>query len=150
LTGLSDAFRAEVERDGIRVTTVCPGLMRTGSPRNARIKGQHEAEYAWFSIADSLPGLSMSAERAAAQIVDACRYGDPALTYTLPARIAIWASALAPGALAGATMAAARVLPGPNGSEGDRPKPGRDSQSRWAPSMATALSDRAAAVNNEI
>ena len=39
--------------------------MRTGSPMNADVKGQHEAEYAWFAISDSLPGLSMSAERAA-------------------------------------------------------------------------------------
>ena len=89
LTGLSDAFRAELDRDGIRITTVCPGLMRTGSPRNAQVKGQHEAEYAWFAIADALPGLSISAERAAEQIVEACRYGDPELTYTLPARLAI-------------------------------------------------------------
>ena len=28
---------------GIRVTTVSPGLMRTGSPMNAEVKGQHEA-----------------------------------------------------------------------------------------------------------
>ena len=30
LVGYSDAVRAEVAKDGIRVTTVCPGLMRTG------------------------------------------------------------------------------------------------------------------------
>ena len=26
-------------KDGVRVTTVCPGLMRTGSPRNAAVQG---------------------------------------------------------------------------------------------------------------
>lgn len=43
--GLSDALRAELAADGILVTTVSPGLMRTGSPPNARFKGRHEAEY---------------------------------------------------------------------------------------------------------
>ena len=84
LTGLSDAVRAELAPYGIRVTTVCPGLMRTGSPMNAQVKGQHEAEYAWFAIADSLPGFSMSAERAADQILSACAHGDPELTISLP------------------------------------------------------------------
>lgn len=39
LTGLSDGLRAELSKDGIRVTTVLPGLMRTGSPYNAWFKG---------------------------------------------------------------------------------------------------------------
>jgi short-subunit dehydrogenase len=34
---------------GIRVTTVCPGLMRTGS-HIRRIKGGQKKEFAWFSI----------------------------------------------------------------------------------------------------
>ena len=45
LAGLSDAVRTELDQYGIRVTTVAPGLMRTGSPVNADVKGQHEAEY---------------------------------------------------------------------------------------------------------
>ena len=150
LTGLSDAVRAELHQYGIRVTTVCPGLMRTGSPRNASIKGQHEAEYAWFAISDAMPGLSTSAENAARQIIEACRHGDPSLTITLPARAAIWANAMAPSLVAAATSAASRVLPGPTGSEGDRQKPGRASESRWAPSLATTLGDKAAIQNNEI
>jgi NAD(P)-dependent dehydrogenase (short-subunit alcohol dehydrogenase family) len=39
LTGLSDGLRAELARDRIVVTTVCPGLMRIGSPLNAAFKG---------------------------------------------------------------------------------------------------------------
>ena len=39
LVGLSDAVRAELEQHGIRVTTVAPGLMRTGSPVNADVQG---------------------------------------------------------------------------------------------------------------
>ena len=55
LVGLSDGMRAELARDNIIVTTVCPGLMRTGSHLNALFKGQHAEEFTWFSIIDSLP-----------------------------------------------------------------------------------------------
>jgi NAD(P)-dependent dehydrogenase (short-subunit alcohol dehydrogenase family) len=150
LAGLSDAVRAELDQYGIRVTTVTPGLMRTGSPRNADVKGQHEAEYAWFAIADSLPGVTASAETSAAQIIDACRYGDPELTITVPARFAMAVNHLVPSAIARAMMLANRLLPGPNGVNGDRRKRGGDSTSKWAPSAATALSDRAAVMNNEV
>src|SRR6266496_2566016 len=46
LTGLSDALRAELARDNIYVTTVAPGLMRTGSHVNAKFKGNHDNEFA--------------------------------------------------------------------------------------------------------
>ena len=150
LAGLSDAVRSELAQYGVMVTTVSPGLMRTGSPMNAEVKGQHEAEYAWFAISDSLPGLSISAERAAHQIIEACRHGDPELTITLPARIAVLANYVAPGAVGRAMMLANRILPGPVGPEGDRRKKGRQSESKWAPSAATTLTDRAAVINNEI
>jgi NAD(P)-dependent dehydrogenase (short-subunit alcohol dehydrogenase family) len=150
LVGLSDAMRAELAPHGIRVTTVAPGLMRTGSPMNAKIKGQHQVEYAWFAVADSLPGVSISAERAAAQILDACRYGDPELTLTLPAKAAVVANAVAPAAIARLTALAARLLPGPAGPEGNVPRRGREVESRWAPSVATTLSDHAAVLNNEV
>ena len=60
LTGFWRDFEPNCAKDRIYVTTVIPGLMRTGSPRNALFKGQHRAEYAWFSISDSLPFLSTS------------------------------------------------------------------------------------------
>jgi NAD(P)-dependent dehydrogenase (short-subunit alcohol dehydrogenase family) len=51
LVGFSAGLRAELAKDGIVVTTVCPGLMRTGSPHRAFFKGQHRAEHAWFKHA---------------------------------------------------------------------------------------------------
>jgi NAD(P)-dependent dehydrogenase (short-subunit alcohol dehydrogenase family) len=150
LVGLSDAVRAELDQYGIRVTTVTPGLMRTGGAVNADMKGHHEMEYAWFAIADSLPGLSTAAEAAGNQIVDACRYGDPDLTLTLPAKIAMVANSLAPAIVARAMMMANRLLPPPNGEGGDRRRRGSASTSRWAPSLATVLTDRAAVMNNEV
>jgi NAD(P)-dependent dehydrogenase (short-subunit alcohol dehydrogenase family) len=69
--GYSDAVRAEVAKDGIRVTTVCPGLMRTGSFVNALMKGRHRAEFAWFGGFVSLPVVSIDADRAARRILAA-------------------------------------------------------------------------------
>ncbi|HVL66475.1 MAG TPA: SDR family oxidoreductase [Vicinamibacterales bacterium] len=150
LAGLSDSVRAELDQYGIRVTTVSPGLMRTGSPLNADMKGQHEAEYAWFAIADSTPGLSMSAERAARKIIEACRYGDPELTITMPAKAAVRVNHVAPGVVGRLMMLANRLLPGPDGAAGDRHRRGRDSRSPVTESFATALTQRAAVANNEI
>jgi len=45
LTGLSTSMRAELLRDNVMITTVSPGLMRTGSPFNARFKGRHRQEF---------------------------------------------------------------------------------------------------------
>jgi NAD(P)-dependent dehydrogenase (short-subunit alcohol dehydrogenase family) len=152
LTGLSDAVRAELDPYGIRVTTVAPGLMRTGSPVNAQFKGQHEAEYAWFKVASSLPGLTISADRAAAKILDACRYGDPALTITPQARLAAAANGMLPSAVGRAMMLVTRALPRENGLAGNAATSGLQNEARstWTPSVVTALSDHAALANNEV
>jgi NAD(P)-dependent dehydrogenase (short-subunit alcohol dehydrogenase family) len=152
LTGLSDAIRAELDPYGIRVTTVAPGLMRTGSPVNAQFKGQHEAEYAWFKVASSLPGITMAAERAARKILDACRYGDPALTLTVQAKAAVAANAIAPGSVARAMMLVTRMLPAGTGATGNELKKGilSEAKSKWTPSVVTKLADHAALANNEI
>ena len=88
LVGLSQGMHAELARDGVYVTTVCPGLMRTGSHRHALFKGRHRQEYAWFSISASAPLLAMSAERAARQILNAARYGRAQITLSSPAKAA--------------------------------------------------------------
>lgn len=149
LYGLSEGLRAELARSGIRVTTVCPGLMRTGSPFHAEFKGRHRSEYAWFSILDSLPLLTMDSERAAAKALDAFRHGDGCVTLSLPAKALALAAAVAPG-LTGTAMAVTnRLLPGPGGIGGACAK-GSQSGSRLAPSALTRASDRAAVRNNEI
>ena len=85
LTGLSDGLRTELAGRSIVVTTVCPGLMRIGSPLNAAFKGQRRQEYAWFAIASSLPVMTIGAERAGRQILQACRRGDAELVITIQA-----------------------------------------------------------------
>jgi NAD(P)-dependent dehydrogenase (short-subunit alcohol dehydrogenase family) len=149
LTGLSEGLRSELAKDGIVVTTISPGLMRTGSPRNAEFKGQHRAEYAWFVLGDSLPLISMSAECAARQVLDACRRGEAARTLSLPARAADLLHAVFPGFTADLLGLVNRLLPGPGGI-GRAAMRGEDSTSWVAPSPATALNEWAAASNNEL
>ncbi len=150
LTGLSQGLGAELASEGFRVTTVCPGLMRTGSTYNASFKGQHRREFAWFHTAASTPGLSIGAERAARQIVDACRHGDPELVLTPLARLAVAMNALCPKTMARLMSLSNRLLPKPTDAEGDDARPGWQSVSRFVPSPLTRLSDRAASANNEI
>jgi NAD(P)-dependent dehydrogenase (short-subunit alcohol dehydrogenase family) len=149
LVGLSEGLRAELAKDRIVVTTVCPGLMRTGSPRNAFFKGQHRAEYTWFSISDALPLVSQSAERAARQIIAACQRGDAEVVLSLPAKLATTMHGLFPGWTADLlSLANTLVLPGPGGI-GTAQRPGKDSSSQLSPSWLTTLSDKAAQRNNE-
>jgi NAD(P)-dependent dehydrogenase (short-subunit alcohol dehydrogenase family) len=150
LAGLSDGLRYELARDNILVTTVCPGLMRTGSPLNATFKGRHPDEFAWFAISDSLPLATIDAGRAAHQILDACRRGDAELVITGQARLAILARTMAPELFARAMSFINGLLPPPTGVDGDRIKLGRESQSEWAPSKLTTATYRAAAENNEL
>ena len=152
LTGLSDSIRAELDRYGVRVTTVAPGLMRTGSPINAQFKGRHDEEFTWFKVASSVPGLTIGAERAAARILDACRHGDPELTITPQAALLAVGNMVAPAAVARAMMIATRMLPGASAdAEGNEIRKGRDTAAaaRWTPSVVTSLTDHAAAANNE-
>ncbi len=151
LSGLSDSLRAELAREHILVTTVCPGMMRTGSPFNAWFKGRHRDEFTWFTLFDSIPVASIDGRRAAAQILDAARHGDPELVITLPARVAIVANAVAPELVASAmAMANASVLPEPDPAAGTDAHSGWQSLSPWAPSTLTRLTERAAAQNNQL
>src|ERR1041385_1041738 len=149
LVGLSKGLRAELMKDGIKVTTVCPGLMRTGSPRNADFKGKHQLEYAWFSISDALPLLTVSAENAARQIVHACKRGQAELVISVPAKVAVLFDSLFPEAMSQMLALANRLLPQAGGAGTHRTK-GRDSTSAWSPSWVTALNDEAALRNNEV
>jgi NAD(P)-dependent dehydrogenase (short-subunit alcohol dehydrogenase family) len=152
LTGLSEGLRAELMREGIVVTTVCPGLMRTGSPVQAMFKGQRPQEYAWFAISDSLPLASIDAGRAAHQIIDACRHGDAELVITVQAKMAILARTAVPELFSDAMTLLNRLLPGPAPVGGDQARPGRDSESEWAGpgTLLAAPTYDAARENNEL
>jgi NAD(P)-dependent dehydrogenase (short-subunit alcohol dehydrogenase family) len=150
LTGLSDSMRGELAKDNILVTTVCPGLMRTGSPFNAWFKGRHRDEFTWFAISDSLPLATIDGTRAARQVIDACRYGDSELIISWPAKLAVIANAVWPEAVALGMNLVNHLLPAPTNEAGDQARSGWQSLSDWAPSKLTTLTDRAAAQNNEL
>lgn len=149
LTAFSEGTRSELLKDNVYVTTVCPGLMRTGSPRNAFFKGNNRAEYAWFSISDSMPLISMSANRAARQIVNACVRGDAEVVLSVPAKLAARIHGLFPGATADLLSIVNRLLPPPGGI-GAEARTGKESFSKVSPSWATALNEQAARNNNQI
>jgi NAD(P)-dependent dehydrogenase (short-subunit alcohol dehydrogenase family) len=149
LTGLSDGLRAELRRENIFVTTVCPGLMRTGSPGNAMFKGKHKREYAWFAISDLLPLLSVDAERAARQILRACRLGSARLTIGIHTKGAVLLNELFPETVTGLLATINRLLPNAAAELTNEHHPGFDSESRLAPRWLTRLSREAAERNNE-
>jgi short-subunit dehydrogenase len=149
LSGLSEGLRAELTKENVYVTTVYPGLMRTGSPRNSVFKGKHHAEYTWFLLSDSLPLLSVNADRAARKIVRACELGSAELIISLPATIAIKAHALFPNMVSLAMRSANRLLP--TAAAGERAaKKGAQSETALTESWLTALDERAAKKNNQV
>ena len=147
--GFSQGLRAEERRHGVVVTSVVPGLMRTGSPRNATFRGKHRAEYAWFSIADNLPGITIDVEEAARRILEGVRRGDAEVRFPLATRLAVIAAAAAPNLTASALELTSRLLPeAPADRRGRRA--GRESQSVASPSLLTRLGDDAARRYNQI
>ena len=114
LTGLSETLRAELAKSGVRVTTVTPGLMRTGSYVNVRLRGRHQDEFRWFAAMSATPLTSMRTRRAASQILAAARKGRATLTPGWQARAAQIAAAVAPNTMAAMSACADRVaLPAP-------------------------------------
>ena len=148
LVGLSEGMRAELVKDGIYVTTVCPGLMRTGSHLNASFKGQHKKEFALFALANASPMLSIASARAARQIVEACRYGKAEVTLSPQARLLRLVNGMFPSLTSEALACVGRLLPHPLPSGNDL-KNGWESRSRLAPTLLTRFSDHAAQRNNE-
>lgn len=145
--GLSEGLRAELRQDGIMVTTVCPGLMRTGSVDQVTFKGNCEIEHAGFALGASLPIISMSAERAAAQALAACARGDAEIVLGMPYKLAALIHGVMPGTTADVLGMVNRLLPHAEGTTSA--KKGYDCPSAVAPSLLTTLNDRAAARNNE-
>jgi NAD(P)-dependent dehydrogenase (short-subunit alcohol dehydrogenase family) len=150
LTGFSDAIRAELALDKIYVTTVAPGMMRTGSHVNAKFKGRHDSEFAWFAASSGAPLISINAERAARKILAACRRGQPSLTLTYAARTAIVGNALFPNLTGYAMKIVNRFLPkAADKNEGDESRAGSETR-RLVPPWMTRLADRATLRNNEM
>jgi NAD(P)-dependent dehydrogenase (short-subunit alcohol dehydrogenase family) len=111
--GFTRGLRSELAGTGVTVTTVAPGLMRTGSHVRATFTGDQPREYAWFATAASAPLLTMSADRAATRIVSAVLRGRSFLTLTPLAWLAPRVDALFPRLTSSVLEVTARLLPDP-------------------------------------
>jgi short-subunit dehydrogenase len=150
LAGFSQGLRLELAKHGIRVTTVYPSLMRTGSPRNAEFKGKHAAEYAWFILADSLPGISISATRVAKTIIRACVTGREEIVVGLPAKLVLAAHRVAPG-IVNKLMSTGNEWLLPSASETENGvKKGSENETLLTRNPLTSLTRAAERANNQV
>ena len=144
--GFSEGLRAELAGKGVLVTTVVPGLMRTGSYYAALFKGRRELIYNLFTPMSATPLTTISGRRAARKIVAAVRRGDPELILTAHGNIVIRAHGLAPGLSARVLGLVSRLLPDGGTSEAI---PGREIPSPLDSSFVTAPGRKAAAELNQ-
>jgi NAD(P)-dependent dehydrogenase (short-subunit alcohol dehydrogenase family) len=149
LAGLSSSMATELSKDGIYVTSVFPGLMRTGSHINALFKGQNRKEFAWFSIMNGSPLTSVSAESAARQIINASARGVAELVISIQAKLFTKFYGLFPGVCTDLLSAVNRALPA-EGGIGPNLATGLESTSEGSPSILTAMVDAASHRNNEL
>jgi len=115
---LSEGLCQELAPEGIRVTTIAPGLLRTGSHMNAEFKGRHASEYAWFAAGAATPLVSIEASRAARSIVRATIRGEKERILSVPADFLARFHGLFPGVTGDLGRLANLFLPGPGGTGG--------------------------------
>jgi short-subunit dehydrogenase len=146
--GFSQGLAAEVARDGVLVTTVIPGLMRTGSPPNATFAGQPKKEYAIFALSDATPLTSVSAEHAAKVIIDGAERGAQRVIVSWQAKFALLARGISPELVVRVMTLAGFTLP----RAGAKPehRTGSQSESPVTRSPLNALSKRASQEQNEL
>ncbi|HWB33160.1 MAG TPA: SDR family oxidoreductase [Acidobacteriaceae bacterium] len=114
LVGFSEGLHAELRHKGIRVTTVCPGLMRTGGEAHVKFLGNVEAEQRWFRFAANMPIISVSARHAACRIYSAVASGRTEITISPQAWVLARKAGLMPETMQFAGSLANRyILPQP-------------------------------------
>jgi short-subunit dehydrogenase len=161
--GFSTTAALSLRRAGVSVTTAIPSLMRTGSYLKAKFKGEYRAEMSWFSLLSTLPGITLSAERAAKRMIRACDRGQAFAVIGWPAKLARIGFALFPNLLIRLMGGVERILPragkpvdtiadGMPGLKISLPgeaKKGETIQAETGAHPQTALGDRAARKWNE-
>jgi NAD(P)-dependent dehydrogenase (short-subunit alcohol dehydrogenase family) len=114
LVGFSEGLHAELHKSDILVTTVCPGLMRSGGEDHAKFVGNVEAEKRWFMFAATTPGITTTVAHAANKIFHAVTLNRAEITITPQAWLAARFGGLCPETMLFANALTNRfVLPGP-------------------------------------
>ncbi|KQS24665.1 SDR family oxidoreductase [Dyadobacter sp. Leaf189] len=149
MVALSEGLHAELKRDKVTVTTVIPNLMQTGSTKNVFIKGDHEAEYAWFKTMASSPLFSQKAEKSAAQIIEAIEYGENEVILTASAKLAVALQGANPGLVSALSASVNNFMPKMT-EDGFETRKGSESESEISESEVNWHTDKAAATNNEL
>lgn len=145
--GFSQGLTAEVLHKGVRVTTVSPGLLRTGSPLHAIFSGRSAEEYRWFNLSASLPGISRNAYAAAGRVVKAVERGELSFSITPQAAIAARLAQVWPALTMHTLALVNRLLPTP-AHRGEQYAPGKRVQGRDLKPL-TAAGDAAQVLWNE-
>jgi NAD(P)-dependent dehydrogenase (short-subunit alcohol dehydrogenase family) len=148
--GLSSVMAEELRAEGVTVSTVYPGLMRTGSYVNAKFRGKVNDEFRAFALASSLPGISMGAERAARQIIRAVRAGRRQIVIPWTIRQVDRIATLAPNLASALFSGVNAVLPADTGNTTTPPVAGADLPLSAIVQRAVTLGERAGARNNEV
>jgi NAD(P)-dependent dehydrogenase (short-subunit alcohol dehydrogenase family) len=148
LVGYSEGLGVELAKDGIRVTTICPGLMRTGSMVNAEFKGQHRKEYGWFAAGASIPVVTIDSTEAARRILDAIARGRREFIFPNFWKIAVTGHDVFRDTSLAVMAQMNKLFPAPGGI-GPAQRKGFESESAFTRSKLTHANREAAVRNNE-
>lgn len=149
MVGFSEGLHTELRHKGIRVTTVCPGLMRTGGHVHAKFVGNQKKEQRWFNLSATTPVIATSVRNAANQIYHAVALGKAEIIITPQAWLAARAAGMVPETVQRLTSLVNEfVLPTPiNSNSHELPEtsvssgePSRAAGSPWSTQAAQPLS----------
>lgn len=142
--GFSEGLHSELAGSGVAVTTVVPGLMRTGSYLNARFTGRPSWEFTWFGVLGNLPLLTTNGRDAARRIVVAARRGEAEVTLTWPAVLISRMQGAMPGVTTTLLGVVNRAMPRDPGEARRQAAAGWDSETPVTNSFVTGLGRQAA------
>lgn len=109
--GFSEGITSELRNSNIFVTTIIPGLMRTGSYVNALFQKNNREEFKLFSFISSTPFLTVSADKAARRIILAMKEKRQVKVIGFQARILIELHHFMPNTLSRMFFLTTKVLP---------------------------------------
>lgn len=128
LVGLSEGMHNELKKHNILVTTVIPALIQTGSSGHIKVKGDHEAEYAWFKLSGNSPWFSQKVGQAAKKIIQGIEHNKSQVVLSPLGRLVTIFKEVAPGMMHSILATANRLLPAPVAG-GEKTKNGYESES---------------------